>query len=47
MRREPYHITYFSRSGLLKQLERVGFQLLDYRVSNRYNGSMELLLNKV
>ena len=47
MWREPYHITYFSRSGLLKQLEWVGFQLLDYRVSNRYNGSMELLLNKV
>ena len=44
---EPYHITYFSRNGLLPLLEQVGFALLEYTVSNRYNGSMELLLRKV
>lgn len=43
---EPYHLTYFSRSGLLALLEKVGFRLLEYTVSNRYNGSMELLLQK-
>lgn len=43
---EPYHITYFSRRGLLPILEQVGFELLEYTVSNRYNGSMELLLWK-
>ena len=43
---EPYHITYFSRKGLLNLLEQVGFELLEYSVSNRYNGSMELLLRK-
>lgn len=43
---EPYHITYFSRAGLLPLLEQAGFELLEYSVSNRYNGSMELLLRK-
>lgn len=43
---EPYHITYFSREGLLRLLDQVGFELLEYTVSNRYNGSMELLLRK-
>ena len=43
---EPYHITYFSRKGLMSILEQIGFELLEYSVSNRYNGSMELLLRK-
>lgn len=43
---EPYHISYFSRKGLLALLEQEGFELLEYTVSNRYNGSMELLLRK-
>lgn len=43
---EPYHLTYFSRAGLLALLEQTGFRLLEYTVSNRYNGSMELLLQK-
>lgn len=43
---EPYHLTYFSRNGLVSILEQVGFTLLEYTVSNRYNGSMELLLKK-
>lgn len=44
---EPYHLTYFSRPGLLALLEQTGFRLLEYTVSNRYNGSMELLLQKI
>lgn len=44
---EPYHISYFSRRGLLPILEQVGFELLEYTVSSRYNGSMELTLRKV
>ena len=44
---EPYHITYFSYKGLMSILKKVGFELLEYAVSNRYNGSMELLLRKV
>lgn len=43
---EPYHISYFSKKGLLCLLGQVGFELLEYSVSNRYNGSMELLLRK-
>lgn len=43
---EPYHITYFFWEGLLRLLDQVGFELLEYTVSNRYNGSMELLLRK-
>lgn len=44
---EPYHISYFSRKGLMALLEQAGFELLEYTVSNRYNGSMELLLRKM
>ena len=43
---EPYHITYFSRRGLIPILEKIGFELLEYQVSNRYNGSMEMILRK-
>lgn len=43
---EPYHITYFSRHGLVPILEQIGFELLEYQVSNRYNGSMEMILRK-
>lgn len=43
---EPYHMTYFSRDSLLPLLREVGFELLEYQVSHRYNGSMELILRK-
>lgn len=43
---EPWHITYFSREGLEKLLNEVGFAVLDYRISNHYNGSMEMIVQK-
>lgn len=46
MWREVEHISYFNKDGLLRVLESVGFSLEDYTVSNRYNGSMELILRK-
>lgn len=46
MWREPYHITYFSRRSLTRLVEQVGFRVARYSVSNHYNGSMELLLQK-
>lgn len=43
---EPYHITYFSYRGLRSLAEQCGFQVEEYHVSARYNGSMELILTK-
>lgn len=43
---EPQHITYFSRSGLEALAADCGFVLREYKVSNRYNGSMELIFSK-
>ena len=43
---EPYHITYFNYSGLEALLEKCGFQVREYSVSSRYNGSMELIITK-
>ncbi len=43
---KPYHISYFSFTGFLKIAEKAGFEVLDYGVSKRYNGSMELILKK-
>ena len=47
MWREPYHITYFSKKSLTRLAERAGFRLVRYSVSDHYNGSMEILLQKV
>ena len=47
MWREPYHISYFSYDTFKKVLEEVGFEVVDYEVSQRYNGSMELFAKKV
>lgn len=47
MWREPYHISYFSYDILKKVMEEVGFEVVDYEVSQRYNGSMELFAKKV
>ncbi len=44
---EPTHITYFSYSGFEKIANECGFVISEYVVSNRYNGSMELLLTKI
>lgn len=43
---EPLHISYFSYRGLEKLLTEIGFRVMEYKVSNRYNGSMELILTK-
>ena len=43
---EPEHITYFSYVGLANLAEKCGFKVVDYQISNRYNGSMELILVK-
>ncbi len=40
------HFTYFSYEGLKPFLDKVGFEVKRYDVSNRYNGSMELILQK-
>ncbi|MEC2055481.1 glycosyltransferase [Peribacillus psychrosaccharolyticus] len=41
------HINYFSYDSLSKLLKSKGFEILDYRTSRRYNGSMEVLARKV
>ena len=40
------HFTYFSYEGLEPFLKKVGFTIKRYDVSERYNGSMELILQK-
>ena len=41
---EPYHLTYFSKTGLENIIKKLGFEILDYRISINYNGSMEIIL---
>ena len=43
---EPYHITYFCRDSLEALAAKCGFVIREYKVSNRYRGSMELILTK-
>jgi 2-polyprenyl-3-methyl-5-hydroxy-6-metoxy-1,4-benzoquinol methylase len=43
---EPTHITWFNKKGLETLLDDCGLKMIDYKVSNRYNGSMELLIIK-
>lgn len=43
---EPYHISYFSYEGLKKILCGNGFRPIDYSISKRYNGSMEIIAVK-
>lgn len=43
---EPWHITYFNKQSLEVLLKATGFQILDYRISNHYNGSMEIIAKK-
>lgn len=40
------HFTYFSFNGLKPILDKIGFDVKRYDISNRYNGSMELILQK-
>ena len=46
MWKETQHLTYFSYKGLEDILYQCDFEVIDYSVSRRYNGSMELLLRK-
>lgn len=43
---EPTHISYFSYDGFKKLLCENGFEILNYKISNRYNGSMEIIAKK-
>lgn len=43
---EPHHISYFNYQGLRALAEKCGFTVREYQTSNRYNGSMELILTK-
>ena len=40
------HFTYFSFEGLKPILDKVGFDVKRYDISRRYNGSMDLILQK-
>jgi len=42
MRRQQYHLNYFSRESLYACLERCGLMPVDYHISSHYNGSMEV-----
>jgi len=42
MRRQVYHLNYFSRDSLYMLLERCGLAPVDYQISSHYNGSMEV-----
>ena len=44
---EKNHITYFSYITFSALLENCGFEILEYNVSERYNGSMELFVRKI
>jgi SAM-dependent methyltransferase len=43
MRRQQYHLNYFSRDSLCKLLMQKGLVPVDYRISRHYNGSMEVI----
>ncbi len=42
----PTHLTYFSYQGLEKIANECGFEISEYTVSAKYNGSMELIMKK-
>lgn len=44
---EPHHISYFSYDSFQKILRQNGFKILEYSVSPRYNGSMEIFSQKI
>lgn len=46
MWKEPGHRVYFCRETFEKLLEDKGFEILEYHVSRRYNGSMEIIARK-
>lgn len=47
MWKEPGHRVYFCRESFEALLMAEGFEILEYQVSQRYNGSMEIIARKV
>ena len=43
MRRQQYHLNYFSRQSFYLLLDKCGFVPVDYSISSHYNGSMEVI----
>ncbi|GHU45216.1 hypothetical protein FACS1894111_13390 [Clostridia bacterium] len=46
MRRQQYHINYFSRKSFYKLLDRNGLKPVDYSISRHYSGSIEVIAVK-
>jgi len=46
MRRQQFHLNYFSRESLYMLLEQCGLTPVDYQISAHYNGSMEVVAIK-
>jgi len=46
MRRQQYHLNYFSRDSLYMLLSQNGLTPVDYQISGHYNGSMEVIAVK-
>jgi len=46
MKRQQYHLNYFSRDSFYMILEQCGLVPVDYKVSAHYNGSMEIIAVK-
>jgi 2-polyprenyl-3-methyl-5-hydroxy-6-metoxy-1,4-benzoquinol methylase len=46
MKRQQYHLNYFSRNSFNMLLDKCGFTPVDYSVSTHYNGSMEIIAVK-
>ncbi len=46
MRKQTFHLNYFSRQSLYSLLLNNGFVPVDYRISKHYNGSMEVVAIK-
>ncbi len=46
MKRQQYHINYFSRESFYMLLDQSGLMPVDYTISRHYNGSMEVIAVK-
>lgn len=46
MRKQTYHINYFSRESLYNLLDKHDFAPVDYHISEHYSGSMEVIAIK-
>jgi len=46
MRRQQFHLNYFSRESLYTLLEKFGLAPVDYQISGHYGGSMEVIAIK-